>query len=153
MKTAEELGILPKECVALVDVRDYLRAVKPKAPDYYGDTGARHLGPVPVRFDMGLSVARYECGTAFCVGGLVKLRMERGHLPAEVRLTFLEMSEISTYVHDQDEDSPLRKLFYPPVDAWEWITASVAARAITQFLNTGKVDWKKLRGTARAQAK
>lgn len=131
MLSHKELGITKKEKNALLWVR------------YMLDTKAIKKN----MFDMSDPASSDDvCGTACCIGGWAKLHMLgiQSNEDGEYFLTSSEVREIQNYVYDAEEGaSPLEALFYPyDIDDWDGIKPSEGSKAITNFLETGKPDWK-----------
>jgi hypothetical protein len=164
MLTPKELGIEPWEFRHLIKVRDYLRTRKPPLVEdpQDGDLDDEeiceqklYLEGRQTRFNMAVQAAFFDCGTAFCIGGLVKLsQLTGGELPEEgVRLSLPRQKAIVDYVESKRSrwrplwlgtDIPIEDLYYPDdLDEEDWakVLPEQAAQAIDNFLNTGKSKW------------
>lgn len=138
MKTADELGITQSEFDALLWVKDNLeneRFVK--------------------RFDMSFSNWATDCGTTYCIGGWVAVKMS-GKAPNEEGEYDVNWDGVDSYVYSHswnNKEKPPRHLIdrlYYPIDAdlddWEDITQHQGAEAIGNFLNTGNPEWRSVMG-------
>lgn len=147
LKTSAKLGITPWERKSLIAVRNMLatRAKPVKRPSTFrvpaGLTGVETVQP---KFSMDYPIAQFECGTALCIGGWVRLfQLKKGRLPHLVEIDSAEIRSIQAYV-DSGCSPALRPLYYPmALRDWNKITPRAAARAITRFLQGRGVDWKR----------
>jgi hypothetical protein len=152
MKTNEELQITRAERLALLNTRALLR--DPFVP-LSSDRAELGLG---VSFNMSASSEIYECGTAMCIGGFMKLFM-LGAKPTSkgvYNITPKREELIDKYVLSHEpfftsrpnSNRPIAKLFYPPDELTPWsnITKEMAIKAIDNFLKTGKPDWMRAAG-------
>jgi hypothetical protein len=140
-KTHNELGISSAEHAALLKVKDVLADIPMPVNLESLDHVRRRAGVTnsPVKFNMIDAKAEYECGTAFCIGGFMKLAMLRKPFDA-VTLTDDEVTGIRNYVYQSF--GGLRELFFPPeLVSYRSITQAQALQAIENFLTTGDPSW------------
>jgi hypothetical protein len=102
-------------------------------------------------FNMGNTCNSYECGTAMCIGGWMKLLMLNIRPIAKglYDISSSAMDSIESYVVDNRPtvtDRPIAALFYPDVKEYETLTAEHAVAAIDNFLTTGAPDWPGVTG-------
>lgn len=94
------------------------------------------------RFNMSSAIADYDCGTALCIGGWVRL-LRDGPVPPEVIEEPLA-ADIEAYVFGSRSPS-LRTLYFPAFydeTSWDDVTPEDGIRAIENFLITGFPNWK-----------
>ena len=147
MKTIAELGISQQEFDALLKTREILS--EPDVPMLIA-----HDDVVPttkgVLFDMSTSSEHYDCGTALCIGGFMKLFMMgvRPKSDGRFSITSAREEKIDVYVMSHNQENagrPIAKLFYPEIGetdvGWSTLTKAEAIKAIDNFLETGNPDW------------
>ncbi|MDH7796373.1 MULTISPECIES: hypothetical protein [unclassified Beijerinckia] len=132
MLKPKDLGISIKERNALVKVRDGLQAgeyVHVKEPIY------RYVPCKKPIFNMVEFEGEFDCGTVRCIGGWV------AHL----------CDNFSPRSYVCNAEGPLGELYFPLGGdggnddyAYSRITPKQAAKAITNFLDTGKPEWRKV---------
>lgn len=149
MKTANELGIEQWELDALLKTREFLQRQRPQIPeDLESSSGLPDDEQATTRFCMSYGVQSFDCGTAMCIGGFVKIfgPME---IPVtdEITLSYGQASDINDYVDRCRVGSRIRALFYPGSEFdYGKITAEQAAVAITNFLEEGDPAWNTIEG-------
>lgn len=131
MLSATELGITEAEHSALQVVRDGLASGRFRHVSMLDAAGV-----VGECFNMGQTCSEQSCGTVACIGGWVAKTMGMNYVEAD------------DYVNCGFSDT-LHPLYYPAHLGWDGISADVAARAITMFLDSGDVDYPALIGVAR----
>jgi len=128
MRTAEELGILPSQREALIELRDgFCRGDFSHQYDLdETKDGAKRL------FNMNVWRSDSGCGTICCIGGWVEA------------ITGTSFGEFQGY--KAQNDPKLRSLFYPPLHPayWGQITVKQAAAAINNYLEEGDPYWKEV---------
>lgn len=143
--TAEKLGIQKEEREALIWVLGLLESKK-LAADVDGDLPEEGLNV----FRMGLTIDAHSCGTAACIAGWASICMQG-----------IQAGENGIYILSEEQDrtadrycksakGPLKDLFYcydpESVDFnalcdIDDISPSGAARALRNYLTTGKPSW------------
>lgn len=127
LKTADELRLTEEQRCALVKALAFLREDKIK----YRPLGGPILGFKAKKgkvdyFNMRAWVREYECGTVCCIGG-----------------TAQALSGVSFPNSDVFRNRNLHNLFYPSNQkAWN-ATPQQAARAVSNYLSTGRASWEK----------
>jgi hypothetical protein len=130
-KTAAELEISEKEKSALVKTlvlleTGKLKHTKPKFPrDYSVDTEFSGL------FNMSDWFYPSKCGTVACIGGTAELV---GNMRFEHDMSNAGLSALF-YMDDGSTNYPM-----------EDVTTEQAARALRNYLTTGKPDWRSILG-------
>ena len=148
MKTATELNLTDQEYAALLSTREKLASGSiPK-----DEVGLRKS--IPLTFNMAQYChPRYQCGSAMCIGGFMKLEM-MNIKPLEngfYNITQAREEAIADYVMDSKnpKTDPIYALFFPEDDKsfvydYDDITVEQAVKAIDNFLETGYPDWVKI---------
>jgi|688.fasta_scaffold00471_36 hypothetical protein len=148
MKSAKELGIEQWELDALLKTREFLQRQHPPLPEDVNSDAGFPDGPGVTRFCMSYPVQAFDCGTAMCIGGFVKI-FGQLEIPVGSKITISrdEAEGISSYVESFKLGSSLRDLFYPESRFdYTRITAEQAAVAITNFLEEGDPAWATIEG-------
>lgn len=145
--SASELGITEDERAALIRVKKFLGKLEmPKNLfSRMGHSLSEASEEATARFNMNQAVNVYDCGTAGCIGGWMKLNLLGIPLKMKVRipenLARKSQQYISSFL-DTLSKHPLRRLFYPiKIYNYDTITPARAAKEITKFLTTGKATW------------
>lgn len=143
--SASTLGITEDERSALIRVKKFLGKIKnPRDVN----SVFHHRIPeteknAPAKFNMNQGVAVYDCGTAGCIGGWMKLNLLGIPLRAKVRIPVGIARAAQSYIEDaMYEDDNLKRLFYPRnILNYDGISPARAAKEIAKFLTTGKATW------------
>lgn len=141
--TAKQLGITSEERDALLWVYKNLKEEKlVHVTDYEGAPRNQ------CTFNMAtpLSRAEEDCGTAACIGGWMSIRMamKNGTITDPEKIPDTVGDSIDKYVYAREnENMTMADLFYPPgYIGYESIEIQEAAKAIENFLTTGKASWE-----------
>lgn len=147
--SASTLGITEDERFALIRVKKFLGKIK--NPKKLGSARNHHLleaeKTAPAKFNMNAGVAVYDCGTAGCIGGWMKLNLLGIPLRSKVRIPEDIAYKAEKYIQSfmlgfSGTNLKLKRLFYPRnIFDYDRITSSRAAQEITKFLTTGKATW------------
>ncbi len=148
LKRASELYISPKEYDALQTVRFFLSEANVGKISDVDDLEIENP-EAPYQFNMNQAAKTYECGTAMCIGGWVKLFMMDIELTDKMKLTLPQINEINEYVMNLDGDTDLGRLYFPDLteEGWAKIGPKEAVQAIDNFLKTGSADWESVVGS------
>jgi hypothetical protein len=147
MKTAIELGIEQWELDALLETRDFLIKFNPQTPDNIDSHCGLPDAEGPTKFCMDYGVQEFDCGTAMCIGGFVKLIQMEIPVGDVAPMDYVQARTIEDYVLSIGHEHALRDLYYPPsVVAYDSITAEHAAIAITNYLEEGDPAWLTING-------
>lgn len=139
--SAKQLNITPAERTALLKVKRFLaRVPMPKeCMSRINHDKTECTSPAPALFNMNRSVAKYDCGTGFCIGGWMVLAMKEKKLKKVVKLSPALISKIDAYVQNSEV---LGRLFFPhQILNYDSITPQDAQQEIVTFLRTGKATW------------
>lgn len=146
--SATELQITPEERKALIKVKRFLKTLElPKDPTSRNrHTRMEAVNPKPAKFNMTLPISVYDCGTACCIGGWVKVALAGLKLTPIVAIPSSLVEEIHEYVWDQYRNlGPMKRLFFPgngiSLIQYDTITPALAIAEIIKFLTTGKAEW------------
>lgn len=141
--TAKQLNITQKERTALIAVRRFI--AKLKRPKKLGseDQYASLRKPAAAKFYMASPVAKFDCGTAMCIGGWMSAKMQGIRLKRTIRLTEKQVESARRYVFRYKDDGALQRLFFSDrtSQTLTQLTPARAVKEITRFLTTGKVSW------------
>lgn len=146
--SATELQITPEELKALIKVKRFLKTLElPKdIRSRFQHSKMEAVNPKPPKFNMSQPISIYDCGTACCIGGWIKIVLSGQKLKEVIAIPFALIEEIHSYVWSQfNANGPMKRLFFPgnglnPKD-YDTITPALAIAEITKFLTTGKAEW------------
>lgn len=146
--SATELQITPEELEALIKVKKFLKTLElPKVlSSRIAHSRMEAVNPRPSKFNMIQPISVYDCGTACCIGGWVKVALSGQKLKSVVAIPSTLVEEIHNYVWNQFNDNgPMKRLFFPGNAVgdvnYDTITTTRAITEITKFLTTGKAEW------------
>lgn len=142
--TAEKLGITSEEREALLKVKRFIKGLKQSKNLLSRIKHRLNEVEIPARalFNMNRAVARYDCGTAGCIGGFVFMAMEKVPLKKRNLQLSHECGLRATAYVNRVVTRSLNTLFYPlHLSDYDLITPKQAANQIETFLRTGTTTW------------
>lgn len=142
------LQITPEERKALIKVKRFLKTLElPKdISSRIRHTRMEAVNPKPSKFNMTQPISVFDCGTACCIGGWMKVALAGLKLTPMVTIPASLVEEIHKYVWNQYRNlGPMKRLFFPgnsmTFKEYDTITPADAIAEITKFLTTGKAEW------------